>query len=126
MAGCAGASGYGGRKVSGRIQNRHNVRDKNEPAILKELAKLGVVWVEAPPLDGWAVITGRFIPVEIKNPDGLNKLRPSQKRFIDQCHTLGLPYLVWRTVDDAVNDVNELRRKKILNSLRQIGLMGPP
>lgn len=85
----------------------HNKRDGNEMPILQAFATMGVQWFEAPPLDGW-IFLFRFIPVEIKTKTG--KLTPSQIGFIDRCKYLGMPYLVLRSVDDAIAAVNALRK----------------
>lgn len=86
----------------------HNKRDIAEPEILGALASMGVTWIEVGPLDGWAWIDGRYIPIECKT--GNAPLRPSQKAFIAESIRLERPYLVLRSVEDAINAVIALRR----------------
>jgi hypothetical protein len=99
----------------GRHATRYNNRDANERTLLDVAAHMGVEFLEAPPLDGWVFIQ-RFIPVEIKNPDGKAKpgrkgeFRESQETFIERCKRNGWPYLIWRTTGDVINSINALRR----------------
>lgn len=94
--------------MTGRHATRHNHRDANEPAILRVLEQMNVEWIEAGPLDGWIYI-GQWTPVEIKNPDGRNRLQRGQKQFIEDCQALGRPHMVWRGVSDAIADVSKAR-----------------
>lgn len=98
---------------------RHNVRDANEPAILRVLKQMSVEWIEAGPLDGWIYI-GQWIPVEIKNPEGRNRLQRGQKEFIENCQALGRPHMVWRGVSDAIADVSTTREH-----VRRYGTLTP-
>lgn len=99
----------------GRHATRYNNRDDNEPELLGVAAVMGCEWIEGGPLDGW-IFVQRFIPVEIKNPDGKAKpgrkgeFRASQERFIARCLRNNWPYLVWRTTDDVITSINALRR----------------
>ena len=81
---------------------RHNHRDANEKSLLKLARQLGIHWIEAGPLDGWIPHGPGFVPVEIKNPDGRNRLQPSQKDFIALCVTNNWPYEIWRTDEDVI------------------------
>lgn len=90
-----------------RRATRHNKRDQSEPAIRKALAKMGVAVLEAPPLDLWVHI-GQWIPTECKT--GNAPLTPGQKDFIRESQQSGHPYLVLRSVDDAIDAVNAIRR----------------
>jgi hypothetical protein len=83
-----------------------NKRDANEPSILAEVAKLGVDWTEAGPLDGW-IYLAQFIPVEIKMPG--EPLTTREQKFIDLCIARDRPWLVWRTSEQAVDSVIRLR-----------------
>lgn len=89
----------------------YNNRDDNEPGIIKAFAQCGVEWTQAGPLDGWVFILGH-IPVEVKNPDGKNRFRPSQERYIAKCLLNRWPYLVVRTNEDVANAVNALRKSQ--------------
>ena len=85
-----------------RHASRFNKRDANERLILAALAKMGIDWHEAGPLDGWVYI-GEWVPIEIKTPQGT--LTESQREFIAQCQHRARPYLVWRSVEDALSAV---------------------
>lgn len=91
----------------GRHATRHNKRDANEPEIVDALADLGITWIEAGPLDGWAMIKGRFIPIECKMPG--EPLTDSQNTFIDLCERSGWPYFIWRSGEDAIAGVMACR-----------------
>jgi hypothetical protein len=82
-----------------------NRRDANEQGLLFLAHRLGATWVEAGPLDGWIAHRGRWICVEIKNPDGRNRLQPSQEAFLSTCQQQGAPVYVWRTEDDVLRDL---------------------
>lgn len=80
-------------------------RDANEPALVTLAKKLGMGWWQGPPLDGWAIHRGVWMPVEIKLPEreGLsNEYTPAQRRFRTWCETYNGPHLIWRTDDDVI------------------------
>lgn len=77
-----------------------NHRDANEPDLLAVFARVGGKWLEAGPLDGWALFRGEWTPTEIKNPKGRNRLQPSQVKFIAECRANNAPVWIWRTEDD--------------------------
>lgn len=95
----------------------HNNRDANEETIKQAFSDMLVDWDEAGPLDGWVFI-GKWIPVEIKNPDGKRKpgqkgeFRESQVRFITKCKRNGWPWLVIHTQQDVIDSVNALRKSQ--------------
>lgn len=85
-----------------------NPRDANEQALLDVAARLGAYWCEAPPLDGWIFVRGRWIPVEFKVPQraGLaHQYTPAQQRFLNWCSLRGAPCWTWRTEDDVLRDL---------------------
>ena len=85
-----------------------NPRDANEQALLQLAERLGAHWCEAPPLDGWVFVRGRWMPVEIKRPEvgGLkHEYTPAQKRFLSWCELRGGPWWVWRTEQDVMRDL---------------------
>jgi len=90
-----------------RHATRHNKRDHNERELVKAMADMGFEWHESGPLDGWIALQGKHVPVEIKN--GKNKLTDSQKKFIAYCDRKGLPYAIWRTVDEVVNSLTRIK-----------------
>lgn len=88
---------------------RWNRRDQNEPEIVAAAEKLGAMWWESPPLDGfiWHVSTG-WIPVEIKQPHRkghASEFEKSQLEFFEWCKARGGKYFVWYTVDDVIRDL---------------------
>lgn len=96
-----------------RYASRFNKRDEVEPDGIEALAKLGVEWVEAGPLDGW-IWLGQWIPVEWKS--GKRKpLTQGQKDFIAQCNRTERPYRLWRTPLEAIESVQEWRRRSPIN-----------
>lgn len=95
--------------MTGRHATRHNSRDANEPGIVDALSQIKVEWLEDGPLDGWVHVLG-WLPVEIKNPDGRNRLTRSQIAFKARCDRDKLPYAIWRSAEEAVNDVQRRRR----------------
>ena len=90
-------------------KNGYNRRDLNEPKLLEVAAKLGGIWYQGPPLDGWLWHrkTG-FIPIEIKQPrrkGQAHEFTRLQKEFFDSCKRQGAGYLVWHTQEDVVRDL---------------------
>jgi hypothetical protein len=85
-----------------------NPRDANEQALLELAARLGGHWCEAPPLDGWIFVRGRWMPVEFKVPEreGLkHEYTPAQRRFLSWCAARGARWWVWRTAQDVIRDL---------------------
>ena len=91
-----------------RHATRFNKRDLCEAEGILALAAIGIEWVEAGPLDGWIAVDGNHIAIEWKMPG--ETLTPSQTRFIAYCERLGAPYRVWRSADEAVASVQEMRK----------------
>lgn len=87
-----------------------NKRDEIEPAILRAFDDMKVPWYEGGPLDGWAVLSGRWVPCEWKSGKG-GKLTKGQADFIRDCQQLGRPYMLARSVDEAVAEVNKWRSR---------------
>lgn len=54
------------------------------------------------------VLNGRCMFVEVKTPKG--RLSKSQKEFKKSVEELGFEYLIWRSLDDAINFVNCLKK----------------
>lgn len=81
-------------------------RDGNEFDLVTAARQIGVHMVKAPPLDWWACFRGRWVPVEIKNPDGRNRYTDEQKLFLLHCRERQAPVWTWRTVDDIVTSLN--------------------
>lgn len=98
------------RIAAGRQRSTHNHRDANEPALIRCAERMGVMWIEAGPLDGW-VFLHQHIPVEIKNPDGRNRLTRLQLEYIGLCRRHDWPWLEWRTIEDVVSSINKYRAR---------------
>lgn len=92
-----------------RHATRWNKRDENEPEILREIAKLGVEWIEAGPLDGWVYIVSRWLPVEIKTDKA--PLTEGQSKFLADCIDGGRPCVVWRSAVEAIESVQSWRQR---------------
>ncbi len=46
-----------------RYATRHNKRDANESSLVLVAEQIGAGWIEAGPLDGWAIHRGTWVPV---------------------------------------------------------------
>ena len=92
--------------MSFRRPQKH--RQDNNQGLLLELAEtIGIKWVKAPPLDGWAWHVGlsAWHPVEIKDPkrEGhANEYTVAQRKFIASCRMTGAPYFTWRVPADVM------------------------
>jgi len=80
--------------------------DANQPAIVKALRKIGVLWIPAgQPIDGWAGWQGRWLPVEIKDPSqpmSKRRLTPTEADFFRDCGAYCLPVVLAHTAEDVV------------------------
>jgi hypothetical protein len=92
------------------VRRAHNHRDANEPALLEAAGRLGAVTVQGGPLDVWAFARGMWVPVEIKNPEGRNRLQPSQIEFRQLCERIGAPTWLWRTEADVIENLHRGNR----------------
>jgi hypothetical protein len=93
-----------------RLRERHRL-DTNHTELVELAKKLGVRWVPGPPLDGWAVIGGKFFPCEIKDPSRQGKpdeFTEQQITFFNNCRIWGTKFLIWRREVDVFNDYKEL------------------
>jgi len=84
-------------------------RDANEPALVKFARQIGAHLELAPPLDWWCFWRGQWTPVEIKNPDGLNRYTDEQILFLARCKERNAPVWTWRTEDDVLNSLGGRR-----------------
>ena len=98
-------------------------RDANEAELVKAFLKLGgAIWVPTGPLDGWASVAGRWMPVEIKMPhrEGhKDEFTEAERAFMTECAMSGQPYQIWRTQDDVVQLVNGARGGKVVVEVGQ-------
>lgn len=82
-------------------------RDANEKPLVELARKIGIQWIYAGPLDGWAwcIELEAWYPVEVKDPKKQGRkseYTPAQIRFFDMCDQTGAPYYVWRTEQDVM------------------------
>lgn len=93
--------------MSFKRPQRHR-KDKNEKPLLALARAIGIQWLQAPPLDGWAWHANlrAWYPVEIKDPkrEGhADEYTPAQRKFFHLADLTGAPYYVWRTETDVTN-----------------------
>lgn len=88
-------------------RTRYNKRDRVEAPLLNVASRLGILWEEGGPLDGWAYHPRKgWVPVEVKDPSRegrANEYEPSQLAFFSRCKQRGSPWLVWRTEQDVLD-----------------------
>lgn len=94
-------------------RTRYNKRDRVEAPLLNVASRLGILWEEGGPLDGWAYHPRKgWVPVEVKDPSRegrANEYEPSQLAFFSRCKQRGSPWLVWRTEQDVLDFVGARR-----------------
>lgn len=95
----------------GRRVNRYSqtTRDANEPELVKLAQRLGCTWWQAPPLDGWTLFRGVWVPLEIKTgarEGWQDEYTPAQKRFLTFCQMHRAPVFTWRTDTDVLAALN--------------------
>lgn len=86
-------------------------RDGNELKLLTIAKKLGITWVQGPPLDGWAGFQSQWTPVEIKLPKRsghADEFGERQQKFMQLCDANRLPYCIWRSAADVMNFANAI------------------
>jgi hypothetical protein len=87
-------------------------RDAVEEALVALAERLGAAWHRGPPLDGWALHRGVWMPVEIKAPEreGLKyEYTPQQIRFFAWCRIRNGRWWVWRSEDDVIRNLGGRR-----------------
>lgn len=77
---------------------RAAARDLNEPAVVAALERAGCKTVKLNEVDRLVLRAGQVYLVEIKNPEGRDKLTPFQKKLIAE----GWPLHVVRTPEEAL------------------------
>lgn len=84
-------------------------RDANEPELVQVAREIGALMEQAPPLDWWCFFRDRWVPVEIKNPEGHHKgdgFTREQILFRARCKERAAPMWKWETVDDVLESLN--------------------
>ena len=82
---------------------KRNKPDANQPEIVQALRDVGAkVWLIGRPLDLLIAFRGKLTLMEIKNPDGEDKVSKSQQVTIDLLESVGVRVPVVRSVDEAI------------------------
>lgn len=87
------------------IPRRAQRRDANEASLVNDLKRIGVLWKQGPPLDGWAGYRGRWLPVEIKDPAkplSARRLTDLEAEFFHDCSAYQLPAVLAHTAEDVI------------------------
>ena len=88
---------------------RRNNPDVNQPEIVQALRDIGaVVFLIGQPFDLLVGFRGELFLMEVKNPDGLNKLGASQEADILALSLVGVEISVVRSVDEALSAVTSV------------------
>ena len=78
--------------------------DANQQEIVDALRDVGaVVFSIGQPLDLLVALRGKLQLVEIKNPDGEDKVSTSQKETIERLKAVGVEVKVIRSIDEAID-----------------------
>ena len=84
---------------------KRNKPDANQPEIVAALRSIGaVVFLIGIPLDLLIAFRGKLTLMEVKNPDGENKVSKSQQKTIDILKAVGVRVVVVRSVDEAIEE----------------------
>lgn len=87
---------------------KHGRRDRNERSLVAVAKQLGAAWLLQGPLDGWILWRGVWLPVEVKDPrrEGrADEFTPAQQQFFEFCRANGGRWLVWRTHQDVIRNL---------------------
>lgn len=83
-----------------------NKPDTNQPKIVQALRDIGaVVFLIGRPFDLLVAFRGQLFLLEVKNPDGRDKLQNSQKKDIGKLKLRGVEVSVVRSVEEAIESV---------------------
>ena len=83
-----------------------NKPDTNQPEIVQALRDIGaVVFLIGRPLDLLVAFRGRLTLMEVKNPEGENKLSKSQKKTVDLLRAVGVDVPVVRSAEEALKEL---------------------
>ena len=85
---------------------KRNKPDANQQEIVAALRSIGaVVFLIGIPLDLLIAFRGKLTLMEVKNPDGENKVSKSQQKTIDILKAVGVHVVVVRSVEEAIGAV---------------------
>ena len=83
-----------------------NKPDANQPEIVQALRDIGaVVFLIGRPLDLLVCFRGKLTLMEVKNPDGENKVSKSQAVTIELLKAVGVHVPVVRSAEEAIEAV---------------------
>ena len=86
---------------------KRNKPDANQKEIVAALRSIGaIVFLIGIPLDLLIGFRGKLMLMEIKNPDGEDKVSKSQQVTIDLLESVGVHVSVVRSVDEAIEAVS--------------------
>ena len=85
---------------------RRNKPDANQGEIINALEAIGaVVYPIGQPLDLLVAFRGELMLMEVKNPDGKDKVSKSQQTTIDLLKAVGVEVFIVRDVEEAIDFV---------------------
>ena len=85
---------------------KRNKPDANQPEIVQALRDIGAkVWPIGQPLDLLVAFRGKLTLMEVKNPDGEDKVSKSQQVTIDLLEAVGVHVPVVRSADEAIEAI---------------------
>lgn len=96
----------------GRPMRRAARRDLNEDPLIELARKLGAIWEQIGPLDGWIHWRGGWVPVEIKDharKGHADEFTNDQLVFFNRCRLAQAPFWVWYTDEDVLRSLNARR-----------------
>lgn len=83
-------------------------RDANEKPLVTFARDLGAFWLYSGPFDGWLWHRGKWLLVEVKNPNQeghKDEYTPDQIRMMMNLKERGIVWHVWRTESDVCRDL---------------------
>lgn len=87
-------------------------RDANEKPLVNLAREIGAFWLYAGPFDGWACWRGRWLLVEVKNPNcegHADEYTKDQVQMMIRLRERGIVWSVWRTENDVYRDLGVRR-----------------
>ncbi len=84
-------------------------RDANEARLIELWSDAGGIWYpqsRTTGFDGVAIFRGRVLLVEVKDgsqPPSRQSLTPNEQRQRERIEYHGIPYTIWRCVEDVVD-----------------------
>ena len=86
---------------------KRNKPDANQQKIVQAMRDVGAkVFLIGQPLDLLVAFRGKLTLMEIKNPDGEDKVSKSQQVTIDLLESVGVHVPIVRSVDEAIDAIS--------------------